>query len=116
MVDGCGLPQEGGEFYLDLSYFWDVLSPGGVLLGDDYMWYWPGVIHDVDLFMKHRGLGSEALHFSEDWDFWTGAGTWALKKPLQPTHDSVSFFRRPSDGGRALGGDLTDKGGNRVYD
>lgn len=48
------LLQEGGEFYLDLSYYWDLLAPGGILLGDDYMWYWPGVIHDVDLFMKHR--------------------------------------------------------------
>jgi len=93
-LDGA---QEGGEFYLDLSYYWDLLAPGGILLGDDYMWYWPGVIHDVDLFMKHRGLGADTLFFSNDWHYWTGAGTWALKKPMTPTHDSVSFFRRASD-------------------
>ena len=46
--------QEGGEFYMDLMMYWDILTPGGILMGDDYMWYWPGVIHDVDLFMKHK--------------------------------------------------------------
>ena len=49
-----GMVQEGGEFYMDLMMYWDVLAPGGILMGDDYMWYWPGVIHDVDLFMKHQ--------------------------------------------------------------
>ena len=92
----CSL-QEGGEFYLDLSFYWDLLAPGGLLVGDDYMWYWPGVIHDVDLFMKHRGLGTNTLFFANDWHYWTGAGTWALRKPLEPTHDSVSFFHRSSD-------------------
>ena len=71
-------------------------------MGDDYMWYWPGIIHDVDLFMKHRGLGADALFFSNDWHYWTGAGKWALKKPLEPTHNSVSFFRRGSDDDRRL--------------
>ena len=44
-------------------------------MGDDYMWYWPGIIHDVDLFMRHKGLGKQHLHFSEDWHYWTGTTT-----------------------------------------
>lgn len=75
--------QEGGELYLDMSLYWDLLAPGGLLMGDDYMWFWPGVIHDVDLFMKHEGLSTSALHFSKDWDYWKGGGVWAIQKPAE---------------------------------
>jgi hypothetical protein len=44
-----------------------------------------------------RGLGADTLFFSNDWHYWTGSGTWALKKPMVGRHDSVSFFRRASD-------------------
>ena len=85
--------QEGGELYLDLSLYWDLLAPGGVLMGDDYMWFWPGVIHDVDLFMKHTGLAASHLKFSKDWDYWNGKGIWAIQKPL----DYLASWEMPRD-------------------
>ena len=75
---------------MDLSLYWDLLSPGGILLGDDYMWFWGSVVHDVDLFMKHAGLPSGSLHFSSDWDFWQGSGVWALQKPLASPLSAIS--------------------------
>lgn len=56
-----------------------------------------GCKHPKPLLCPARGLGADTLFFSNDWHYWTGAGTWALKKPMTPTHDSVSFFRRASD-------------------
>lgn len=94
--------QEGGELYLDLSLYWDLLRPGGVLMGDDYMWFWPGVIHDVDLFMKHSGIPTADLMFSKDWDYWNGKGTWAIKKP----DDYIPAWQLHS-GDRGVGGDST---------
>jgi len=47
--------HEQGIVYREMSNFWELLSPGGVLFGDDYMSNWPGVIHDVDLFAKDKG-------------------------------------------------------------
>ena len=37
-VDGS---HEEEDVYMDLSYYWDILAPGGILFGDD--WAWDGV-------------------------------------------------------------------------
>lgn len=39
----------------DLRAFWQIVRPGGVLLGDDYAAGWPGVIKAVDAFAPEIG-------------------------------------------------------------
>jgi len=65
--------HECGETFLELSLYFDILKPGGVLFGDDYSMF-PAVKHDLDLFCRIRGC---QLYF-------TGEGeTWLLVKPVE---------------------------------
>ena len=65
--------HECGETFMELSLYYDLLPPGGVIIGDDYMMF-PAVKHDVDLFCKIQGL---QLGFTGEGD------TWLLRKPAQ---------------------------------
>lgn len=58
--------HECGETFLELSLYYDLLPPGGVLFGDDYLMF-PAVKHDVDLFCKVHGC---TLHFTGERDTW----------------------------------------------
>lgn len=44
------------EVKLDANAYYDLLSPGGYLIGDDYHETWAGVIKGADEFAAHRGL------------------------------------------------------------
>jgi len=55
-IDGS---HEAGDVYQDLTLYWEVLRPGGVLLADDYAAMFPGVVADVDRFAAERGLTVE---------------------------------------------------------
>ncbi|WP_287284350.1 class I SAM-dependent methyltransferase, partial [Okeania sp. SIO2G4] len=49
----------GHEFesvYLDLVNYWDLLTEGGVLIGDDFIPGWPGVKSAVEQFCSERNL------------------------------------------------------------
>lgn len=65
--------HEAGETFLELSLYWDLLAPGGVLLGDDYRTF-PAVGHDVDLFIRERQI--ERVEFPEE-----GKDTFVMVKP-----------------------------------
>lgn len=65
--------HEAGETYVELNLYWDLLSFGGVLCGDDYHNF-PAVKHDLDLFMHHQHIPVDQLNFSRD------NRTWALVK------------------------------------
>ncbi len=74
-----GLGQMGGQVdliyvdadhtaeavYTDISGFWELLSPNGVMFGDDYCDSWPGVIQAVDLFAEKVGAPPQVL--KEKW-------------------------------------------------
>ena len=47
--------HELGETLVELILYYQLLRPGGVLVGDDYTSF-PGVKHDVDLFAKYLGI------------------------------------------------------------
>ena len=47
--------HEKGETYAELVLFYDLLRKGGLICGDDYLW-WEAVRHDVDLFRKGVSL------------------------------------------------------------
>lgn len=44
--------HEYEDVIADLSAYWKVLSPGGVLIGDDFNSVWPGVIQAVQEFAE----------------------------------------------------------------
>ena len=60
-----------GETALELSVYWIVLRPGGVLAGDD--WTWPSVKHDLLHFAALQGANIEFTH---------GKRTWYMVKPM----------------------------------
>jgi predicted O-methyltransferase YrrM len=45
--------------YRDLLDYTKLLRPGGILLGDDYLPEWPGVVAAADAFSHQRGLRLE---------------------------------------------------------
>ncbi|XRB17684.1 hypothetical protein RI054_16g75290 [Pseudoscourfieldia marina] len=49
--------HEEHETFLELQLAWDILQPGGILLGDDYVW--SSVRNDVNKFAKMMGLPAE---------------------------------------------------------
>ena len=55
----------------DITMFWDVLKPGGIMIGDDYSLAWPGVVRAVWEFAENHSCVMD-LNYS---------GKWALKKP-----------------------------------
>jgi hypothetical protein len=64
--------HEFGETYLELQLYYDLLAPGGVLIGDDYSGF-PAVRHDLNYFAAVRGI--TGLRIMDDGD------TWMLKRP-----------------------------------
>lgn len=64
--------HEQGETLGEMFVYWELLRPGGVMLGDDYN-YFPAVKHDVDIFVKYMGV---ALEFTKS------GRTFAIKKPF----------------------------------
>ena len=64
--------HECGETFMELSLYYDLLPPGGIIIGDDYMMF-PAVKHDVDLFCKVQGI---QLLFTGERD------TWLIQKPV----------------------------------
>lgn len=48
--------HEYQDVAVDLIAYWNVLRPGGVFIGDDYLDCWPGVVHAVNQFATRLGL------------------------------------------------------------
>ena len=65
--------HEAGETFMELSLYYDLVRPGGVVFGDDYHGF-PAVKRDVDLFCEVKGC---ALRFTGDND------TWIIQKPAE---------------------------------
>lgn len=53
--------HEFGETFFELHLFWDLLLPGGILVGDDID-YFPSVRHDVYLFAAQKGVRVETFN------------------------------------------------------
>ena len=64
--------HEQGETLGEMFAYWELLRPGGLLLGDDYN-YFPAVKYDVDAFVGHKNL---TLHFAST------KKTFAIQKPF----------------------------------
>jgi hypothetical protein len=54
----------------DARVYWDILEPGGTMVGDDYTEHWPDVVRAADDFAKEKGVGLEIQ-----------AGKWIARKP-----------------------------------
>jgi predicted O-methyltransferase YrrM len=58
--------HEAGETFMELSLYFDILKPGGIIFGDDYVGF-PAVKQDLDLFCK---VTNSNLLFTGDGDTW----------------------------------------------
>ncbi|CAF1120572.1 unnamed protein product [Adineta steineri] len=61
--------HEQGETLIELSLYWNLLEPGGILIGDD--WVWHSVRCDVKKFSYMKNLTIERAE-----------NTWIIKKPV----------------------------------
>lgn len=55
----------------DARAYWDILLPGGFLVGDDYDQYWPGVVQAANQFATEKGL-----------QLMTSTPKWIVRKPV----------------------------------
>lgn len=63
--------HEEGDVYRDISNYYELLLPGGVIFGDDYTKSWPGVQLDVKKFSDQIGV-----------DYSVEDVFWIIRKPL----------------------------------
>ena len=52
--------HEYDDVVKDARLYWDILAPGGYLIGDDYHPYWPEVIRAADDFAGEKGVALSA--------------------------------------------------------
>jgi hypothetical protein len=52
--------HEYDDVLKDSRVYWDLLEPGGYLIGDDYHPYWPEVIRAADAFAAEKGVSLSA--------------------------------------------------------
>ena len=57
--------HEAVNVYSDISNYWELVSPGGGLFGDDFVPAWPGVIRAVQMFAEKRELRLQT--YGEKW-------------------------------------------------
>lgn len=65
--------HEAGETFMEMNLYFDLLRPGGVLLGDDFFGF-PAVNYDVRKFVEFKKLDA---HIMADRD------TWIIQKPKE---------------------------------
>ncbi|WOO39842.1 class I SAM-dependent methyltransferase [Rubellicoccus peritrichatus] len=75
-IDGS---HEEADVYADLTAYWPLLEVGGVIFGDDYDAFWPGVIISVNRFAVENGLEAEV-----------GDGFWQLRKETAVTKPKLT--------------------------
>jgi hypothetical protein len=63
--------HEYDDVLKDSRVYWDLLEPGGYLIGDDYHPYWPEVIRAADDFAREKGVPLSAQD-----------PKWIVRKPL----------------------------------
>ena len=76
--------HEMGETFLEMGLYWDLLTTGGVLMGDDLNWW--AVAHDVQLFARVQAVEVQSFNgCHRDWLGVTGRRgnvcVWFLQKP-----------------------------------
>lgn len=54
--------HEEDDVYKDIKNFYSILSPNGVIFGDDYTKDWPGVVNSVNKFKDEMNLNLEIIN------------------------------------------------------
>jgi len=54
--------HEHEEVYSDLSSYYHLLRPGGIMLCDDYLAQWPGLVSAVNRFIAEKKLAVTAFN------------------------------------------------------
>ena len=81
---------------MELSAYWPVVKPGGLLLGDDLNW--KAVAHDVILFSRTHNLTLNSFDNCHEALLKAGRGrtcVWYLRKPTDHLRDHRGPERRP---------------------
>jgi predicted O-methyltransferase YrrM len=68
-IDAAHEEQDASD---DIERWWPIVRPCGILMGDDYSEYWPGVVRAVDAFSSRVGVPLEVL-----------GPKWVLRKPCE---------------------------------
>jgi hypothetical protein len=63
--------HEYADVLQDARAYWELLKPGGYLVGDDYHHYWPVVIKAADEFALEKGVQLSAI-----------SPKWVVRKPI----------------------------------
>ena len=89
--------HEQRETFMELTAYWPLIKPGGVLLGDDFNWR--AVSHDVQLFVRTHKL--QLRSFSDCHEHLrsgTKAGlcVWYIQKPTTDSGGPGTVDRRPT--------------------
>lgn len=56
------IDADHSDLYNDLTYWFDKVKPGGIIMGDDYSDQWPEIKTDLIRFCKERNLTYKTLH------------------------------------------------------
>lgn len=75
--------HEKRETFMELSAYWPLLKPGGLLLGDDFNWR--AVSHDAQLFARTHGLQLRSFNNCHEGlrsKKHGGLCVWYLQKPV----------------------------------
>lgn len=67
------------DFTRDLNLYWDLLSPGGVIFGDDYNSWW-GVERGVNEFVERTSIPLEVFSLRKGWREVFEQTYWVLRK------------------------------------
>jgi hypothetical protein len=62
--------HEEEDIYLDVVNYWEVLSSGGVIFGDDFSDDWPGIAKSIKRFSEKIKIEYEVFDY-----------TWIIRKP-----------------------------------
>jgi predicted O-methyltransferase YrrM len=66
----------------DIRLWWPLVRPCGVLLGDDYTHYWPGVVQAVDEFANEKQVAVNVAGKDTGYDkWWVRKGSGDPSKP-----------------------------------
>ena len=89
--------HEMGETFLEMDLYWALLTPGGVLVGDDLNWW--AVAHDVQLFARVQEVEVQSFNgCHKDWIEQTGRRghlcVWYLQKPGTGMRESAASPRQ----------------------
>lgn len=80
--------HEEMDVYADICAYWPLLEQGGVMFGDDYDAFWPGVIMAVNRFAQENELAVESTE-----GFWKLSKTGVISQNPEQVMEEITALR-----------------------